>query len=301
MSNSVVCKTHRKDFGLGVAEWHSAIQASEDGVDKERLFFLAANAQPASSYSFFLKRLAHYYDTYAFEHRAIWSDRASPKTSIRWRHFLNDYKLFLRYQQVKKGELIHVGHSFGASLGLNLALEKPQLFKRLVLVEPGTTNSLMTALPYRAMPFAVRKKLPYMVRAGKRRAVFSSKEEFMAEMWTKEPYKNFSNEAMLAYANGGLIEDNGLYRLKFPSAWEQHIYCDVYFMPPRIKQLKVPTLLLLAENSEFLKPHVLTELKRSCEKNAPHIQIKILKGVSHLAIQDNPDLVTESIVDWLAA
>ena len=296
MQGGLEFKTIQEDFGRGMAEWHKL-----ENDNAERLFFLAANGMPVSTYPFFLKRLAAAYDVYGLENRAVWPGRGEPSLQDLWANFLADYECFLDRHNVVDRSLIHVGHSLGGSLGALLAIKRPELFKRLVIIEPGMVPTRRQNIGYRMMPFARRGKIPHMARTGARQSVFESRQAFMDSMRSKNSYRHFSDEAMRDYAEGGLVRDGEQYRLKFSGLWEKHIFCDVHYMLGRFIQLKVPTLLLLADNSFILPEAKYRTYAKRCQKKNPNITIKLMSGVSHLAVQDNPDLVTSEVLDWLSS
>ncbi len=288
-------KTHHEDFGRGLAEWHTLEQGG-----RERLFFLGASGHAVSTYPFFLKRFAGHYDVVGLENRAMWPGRGEPTKNDMWSDFIADYEAFLEFNNVGDGELIHVGHSLGASLGALLALKRPEKFKRLVMVEPGMIPTRWLSMVYRSASFKQRSESIRMKRTSSRQDKFPDKESFMQSMRTKQTYQNFTEEAMQDYADGGLVQDGDQYRLKFSGKWEAHIFCDVYYLLARLTRLKVPTLLLFAENSNLMTPERYEKYSVQCQKKNPNITMKLLDGVSHLAVQDNPDLVAKAALDWLA-
>lgn len=295
MQSNLEFKTIHEDFGRGMAEWHRI-----ENSNSERLFFLAANGMPVSTYPFFLKRLATAYDVCALENRAVWPGQGEPGMADLWDDFLGDYERFLEHHNVIDGSLVHVGHSLGGSLGTLLALKRPELFKRLVIIEPGMVPRFRQNLGYRMMSFERRGKIPFNAKTGARQSVFESRQAFMDSMRSKNTYRHFSDEAMHDYAEGGLVEDGDQFRLKFPGPWEKHIFCDVHYMLPRFLRLKVPTLLLFAEHSNLMTPDLFAKFAPRCRRKNPNVTVKLMEGVSHLAIQDDPDLISREVLTWLS-
>lgn len=295
MQSNLEFKTIHEDFGRGMAEWHKI-----ENNNSERLYFLAANGMPVSTYPFFLKRLAGAYDVRALENRAVWPGQGKPGRHDLWEDYLADYESFLEHHNVVDGSLTHVGHSLGGSLGALLAIKRPELFKRLVIIEPGMVPTLGQSIGYRMMSYERRGKIPNIARTAARRSVFESRQAFMDSMRTKTTYRHFSDEAMHDYAEGGLIQKGEQYRLKFSGLWEAHIFCDVHYMLSRFIRLKVPTLLLFAEHSNILTPELYKKFAQRCKRKNNSVTVKLMKGVTHLAVQDDPDLVSREVLSWLS-
>ncbi len=286
---------HEEDFGRGLATWYS-----QADPQKPRIIFLGANGHAISTYPFFINRLAERYAIESLEHRAVWPDSGVPQRPYLWEESVSDYAAFLAGRGVQDGELVHVGHSMGGTIGALLAVKRPELFKRLVIIEPGTVANRWQGNLLRLMSFERRKeKVPFIRGTLNRRNTFESREQFMQSMWTKQTYKGFSEEAMRDYAEGGLIERDGKFCLKYHPAWEAQNFCDTRCMWAELHKVKVPTLLIRAEHTNLQSKKDFLKVKKKCARYAPNIDFVELPGVSHMAIQDDPDLVCRAVFEWL--
>lgn len=294
MSHALEFKTYQEDFGRGLAEWHSIGEE-----DKQKMFFLGANGQAASTYPFFLRKIAKHYQIKALENRAAWPNRPAPTMEDIWREFVIDYEHFLSFHKADKGGVTHLGHSFGASLGVLLAYRRPELFDRLVLVEPGMTTSRWQAMIFRMMSYKQRGENTFMKKTRLRQNEFASKQSFMDIMRTKKNYQGFCEEAMQDYADGGLVQAGDQYKLKFSGVWESHNFCDAHYLLAKIVRLKVPTLVLFSDNSYVLKLKRSEAFKKHCEQRSSNVEVKILKDIGHFCIQENPDYVASEVLNWL--
>lgn len=294
MSHSLEFKTYRDDFGRGPAEWHSIGEE-----DKQKMFFLGANGQAVSTYPFFLRRIAEHYQIKGLENRALWPNKSVPTMEDNWREFVLDYEQFLSANKTEKGSVVHLGHSFGASLGALLAYRRPELFDRLVLVEPGTMTSRWQTIIFRMMSYKQRSENEFMKKTRLRQNEFASKQSFMDIMRTKKNFRDFSEEAMQDYAGGGLVRAGDQYKLRFSGAWESHNFCDAHYVLPKILRLKVPTLVLLSDSSYVLKLKQAEAFKKNCERKGSNVEVKILKDIGHFSIQENPDYVASEVLNWL--
>jgi len=299
-SRSFCLTSHESDFGRGLASWHSA-----GAENLERLFFLSANGHAVTTYPFFLRRLLDNYRVEAMECRAVWPGQEAPGKIKNWYPFREDYASFLSFRGLQPGTLVHVGHSFGGTIGLMLALERPELFKKLVIIEPGTLFDRKQALIMPFVPYKKRFASPFIRSTAERLNRFESPAQFMEWARGKATYRNFSDEAMQDYADGGLIKEqdrqgSAYYRLRFPPLWEASLFCGAYYVWNKLEKLKVPTLLLRGEHTGLQSKKNYEAMKKRCQSN-PLVELVELQGVGHMVIQEDPDLVSGTVLDWLAA
>ena len=121
----------------------------------------------------------------------------APKRPYLWEECVEDYQAFLKVREMQDGELVHVGHSMGGTIGALLAIKRPELFKQLVIIEPGTVANIWQARMLRLMSFERRKeKVAFIKGTLNRRDRFDSRQQFMESMRTKKTYRGFSEEAM---------------------------------------------------------------------------------------------------------
>lgn len=290
------------DFGRGVASY---FEPSQIDINKPQATFLSANGHAVTTYDFFTNELSKRFNLHAIENRGVWPSTTpnSPKTN--WSDFLDDYFYFLESRHLTDGNLLHIGHSLGASLGMMAALKRPELFKQLVMIEPGTSPSYGTHAIYRMLPQKQRYRFKFINSTSKRRNSWASEEEFMRDMRTKTVYKNFSDVAMQSYAKGGLVQKEGSsnaeFTLKFPPAWEAHIFTDVRYVFPMIKKLKVPTLLIRAANSHLCSEKLFQHYKELYRRKNPLITTAIIENAGHLVVQENHQKVLQVIDEWSAS
>ncbi|MDG2078191.1 MAG: alpha/beta hydrolase, partial [Pseudomonadales bacterium] len=127
------------DFGTGLASWQRYLSQS-----KELLHFAPANGLPAATYHYFIEQLLPYYTVTTLDNRGAWPNAGKPHGHINWRNHVSD---FLTFAEHNYDEPIHyVGHSLGATIGLMAAIQKPNLFKSLVMIDPGTVPRIGGAI-----------------------------------------------------------------------------------------------------------------------------------------------------------
>eukprot|EP01125_Pyxidicula_operculata_P000632 TRINITY_DN10629_c0_g1_i1.p1 TRINITY_DN10629_c0_g1~~TRINITY_DN10629_c0_g1_i1.p1 ORF type:complete len:288 (-),score=23.29 TRINITY_DN10629_c0_g1_i1:77-940(-) len=174
--------------------------------------------------------------------------------TVWWVH-ASDVALFSRYLKTKyRGNLVGVGHSMGGAVFVMAQLLGAP-FSRLVLYEP------VIFLPkFQKLPPPTPADL-----ALKRKAMFSSKEEIITYLKSKDTFKNWDDDAIQGYANHGFVlinegQNKGLYTLKLSPQKEAELFdggpkagtdSKLHELP------KVPTTVLYGSNSfwsPFAKP-----------------------------------------------
>ncbi|MGW0903109.1 alpha/beta fold hydrolase [Streptomyces sp. NPDC002853] len=155
------------------------------------------------------------------------------------------------------------GHSYGAWLGASYALHAPQRVDRLALIDP-TQVFAGFRLPY------LLRALPLLIRPQESRA-----------------------RAFLAWETAGSRPDE---------TW-QRLYALASSLPdrkliaggrPRISELRVPALVLLAERSQAHRAHHVADRAR---RTLPHSDVVILPGATHHSLpHTTPHLLNEQLL-----
>jgi pimeloyl-ACP methyl ester carboxylesterase len=108
-----------------------------------------------------------------------------------------------------------VGHSLGGYLSYLAAVQRPELFRGIVLLDAPLIG------PFRGRLLGATKRLGIVDRvtpAGAtrdRRSTWHSREEAQAHFRTRKLFKNFANEALDDYVQHGLVADgHGRLKLK---------------------------------------------------------------------------------------
>src|SRR5574340_598626 len=106
---------------------------TDHGGTGERLHFLHANGYPPGCYREFLDCLRQDYHVFGMLLRPLW-ENSRPEEIDDWNPLSDDLAQFL--DQQKCGPVIGVGHSIGAIVSLRLAIQQPERFRVLVLLDP---------------------------------------------------------------------------------------------------------------------------------------------------------------------
>jgi lipase len=137
-----------------------------------------------------------------------------------------------------------VGHSFGGRLAFELAARTPERVKRLVLLDPA-----IQLLPQVAL-FAAEN-------ARKDRSYISFGEG-IERRYVESQLRRAPRELVEEELQTHLVpDDEGLYRYRYSQAAVVAAYGEMASEPPPFEQVRIPTLLVLGEQSYLPYDHLL--------------------------------------------
>jgi pimeloyl-ACP methyl ester carboxylesterase len=177
---------------------------------------------------------------------------------------------------------IGVGHSMGATALLMAQLADPRRFGFLVLIEP-----IVFPGPHQRL---VEHPLSYA--AQRRTATFESREAFRANLRSKPAFAGWSDAAMDAYLECGLIGEGPVHLACDPEV-EADIYrgSNAHDTFERMGEIDVPVLLLAGERSDTTPPEVVRHQGAQFKRAG----IEIVAGTGHFLPMERPELVAERL------
>jgi pimeloyl-ACP methyl ester carboxylesterase len=269
------------------------IPYDEFGDHGPTLHFAHANAYPPGAYRQLLGHLAKDFRVLAIKYRPLWPE-SNPEEIDNWQDIAQDLILFL--DQMKISGVIGVGHSLGAVTTMMAALQRPDLFKSLVLIEP-------VFLPPSVLEHFSQQQgfdpyeMPLIKIAQKRRHHWDSLQGAFDHFRGKRVFSRWSDQALWDYINAGLNADGqGEFELAFSPAWEAWIYAH----PPMtvwdlISEVTKPTLALRGVESDTLVPEA-WETWREKQPEAAFIEIT---DTGHLLPMEKPVTVADLTGEFL--
>ena len=97
------------------------------------IHFAHANAYPPGCYKQLFQPFTPTYKVIGMHQRPLW-ENSNPKNFKSWHQLADDLILFFEQQQLK--QVIGVGHSMGGVVSIIAAIKRPELFSKLVLIDP---------------------------------------------------------------------------------------------------------------------------------------------------------------------
>jgi pimeloyl-ACP methyl ester carboxylesterase len=152
-----------------------------------------------------------------FDYRGYGDSTCPPDWQVEWAGYGDDALAAARHA-ARNGQIIGAGHSMGGAALVMAALREPQLFRTLVLFEP-IIFPLATPDQQRGGPS------PLVEGARRRRAVFASFGEALANYSSKPPLNVFDAAALRAYVMFGFRpQPDGSVALKCSPEHEARTY-----------------------------------------------------------------------------
>jgi len=272
----------------------SNIPFEDFGGEGEVLHFAHANGYPPSCYRQLLLPLTEHYRVLGMHLRPMWSKE--PPTSLKsWETLAEDLIAFLEGQGLKK--VIGVGHSLGAVTTMFAAVKRPDLFSKLVLLEPVFLPPKVIFWGSFVPRFMRGWFLPFIPRAKNRTHLWDSREEVFTSYRNKKVFSHFSDEVLRDFVEHGLEEkEGGKVGLVYPREWEAHIYSFFPGVWKPLKTIELPILGVRGEKSDTIFPHAWAFWKA----HYPGHTLVEFPDSGHLVPLEYPQKVVEQMLSFLA-
>ncbi len=262
------------------------------GGDKTPLHFLHANGYPPECYQTLFELLQTQYHLFGMKLRPLWAD-AKLSDVKNWRILSDDLLRFL--PTLTADPVIGVGHSVGATVTLRAALQNPQKFRALILLDPVLFVPSFILLWRIIYALGLGAKFhPKVAATLRRRKTFDNLEIVFRGYRTREVFRHVSDENLKNYIQGiTQPKPEGGFELIFSPEWESHIYLtglqdfDIWKALPK---LNIPTLIIRGNESDTFS----AKAANLIQKKNPKIQISALEKASHIFPLEYPQAVFES-------
>ncbi len=272
------------------------IPFTDFGGNGPHLHFLHANGYPPACYTPLLNLLKERYHVCAMHLRPLWPG-ANPKELGAWHPMSDDLSLFIKEQNC--GPVIAVGHSIGAIVSLRAALNQPELFRALVLIDPVLFPPRFIAAYNLLKASGLAYRLhPWILGALRRRRVFDHPETLHKGYRRKHVFRHFTDENLRIYVNGiSKPRPEGGYELAYSPEWEARIYYTSVWRDMDLwrglPNLQIPTLIIRgAETDTFL-----ASTAHRVQKVNPAIFQETINQSTHLVALEKPVQVHQKI-EW---
>ncbi len=271
----------------------NAIPIVDFGGEGPSLHFAHANAYPPQCYRQYLQPLARDYRVWAMEQRPLWPGANAAHLNS-WHPLASDFLQALA--QRGDGQVIAVGHSLGAVVSMMAAVQRPDLFRALLLIEPVLLPPAILQLA-RDHPQQAQNT-PLVQLALSRRQQWASRQQAFDHFRSKAVFRLLPDEALWDYVNYGLTQsDHGHVVLRFPAEWEARIYShpplDIWELLP---QITAPTLAIRGQHSDTIAP----ESWQRWQQLQPRAEFVQVGDAGHLLPFERPDALSRLTRAFLA-
>lgn len=253
------------------------------GEGRELVQFLHANAHVPETYRKLLEGIG--YDNYKFVlplQRPLWPN-SDYKALRHWSLLAKDIIRHMDAQN-RKG-VIGMGHSMGAIASWFAAVERPDLFSKLILIDPVILPEKLVKKS-RWIPYWMQKRMVPIVKiAANRRDHWSDMEELESHLGNKKVYKRFDDEVWEDFKKYSVKEtDKGGLTLRYPRVWESKVYASAPNLWPLMKENPCEITIIRAEFSDVIGAGLWSQIKT----RMPNANLLEIKKTGHLVPFEKP-------------
>ncbi len=149
--------------------------------------------------------------------------------------------------------VIGLGHSLGGVLTLLAAIEKPDLFRAIILLDSPLVGRFKSELVRLSKALGIIDHLTPAYRTRMRRRHWSTREQVWDYLKHKRLFRYFTDACLNDYIDYGLKKDESGYSLRFEREIEYQIYRTLpHTLYQYEKKLQVPTALIYGRKSSVL-------------------------------------------------
>lgn len=206
-------------------------------IDRPIIHFAHANGFPARTYTKLFSFLEDDFRIGFIERHGHHPDY--PVTDG-WRFLKEELRAEIESRYAEK--IIGIGHSLGGILHFLNAVERPDLYRQLILLD-SPLMSRLSEFGFRLMKKTGRwKRTPLVRQTDFRRDVWSSKQEAFEHFKSKKKFAAFDEDVLRDYIEHGTVEYEKGVRLFFDPRVESRIYQTLAHGFARFRnRLNVPT------------------------------------------------------------
>ncbi|NLR89863.1 alpha/beta fold hydrolase [Flammeovirga agarivorans] len=255
---------------------------STDGVPAH---FYGANGFPTDVYYELTSDLSQKYALSSLYFRGCWEDIYQPNKQIDWMLYADDLIQFI--EQKYTTPIVGIGHSQGATATLLAYIKRPDLFKELILIEPGSVSKTIQMI-FNPMPLFIKKRIKPMKATKGKKKTWDDIDEYYQYLRQNKGYKRFDDAQLYQLASRSLSKS---YTLLYDPVWEMYNYGKPRNLDNAIKKVEIPFKVIAGKPSLFLTDKV----RKKWKQLNPHLQlIEIYEG-GHLLPLEFPHKVAEVI------
>ncbi|NQV49863.1 MAG: alpha/beta hydrolase [Candidatus Marinimicrobia bacterium] len=226
------------------------------------LFFLHANSYSAKMYQTFLQPLFSDYDIVAPDLPGHGESRWDGLIYA-WQDLADEYIRLLE-KSPPQAPMIGMGHSIGGIVIMLIALQRPDWFSKIILLDPVLLPKPILWV-IRTLRFVSLSQIIPVARAAERRkSHFPTKQAALDHFGRKAVFANWETGMLETYIETCLKDDGeGTLTLSCSPRLESSIYQSipayVWELPA---QLKAPTLFLIGEQSDTIDQRGVQQLQK---------------------------------------
>ncbi|MFT4058631.1 MAG: alpha/beta hydrolase [Legionella sp.] len=194
-----------------------------------------------------------------------------------------------------RSPVIALGHSLGGALSLLAAIEQPELFKAVIMLDSPLLGPFKSSMVRLAKALGIIDRVTPAFRTRGRREFWKNHEQVMAYLKSRSLFKTFCEQSLNDYINYGLEHLDDGYYLRFDRHIEYQIYRTIPHIIPKYEgKLLIPAALIYGDKSNVVGKMDVRYMKKNF--NIAYFKI----SGTHLFPMEHPQAVVKQIIDVLA-
>ena len=263
------------------------------GNGNQPIIFCHANGFHPDTYREFFDHFPDDISIFAPFNRALWGTH-SPPTSASMKLFGEDTVELC--EKHLTSPVTAIGHSLGGATLLFAALKNPNLFKKLILIDPliiPLTNRIEVIL-------SLFVRNPLVKKAKKRRTCFDSKDTIFNIYKNKPLFHSFTEMSLKNYIDASFKKTKqGQFELTYDKYWEASTFninrFDYIYFWKQLEHIQLPVTILKASHQSILFRRTRSLLHRRKSQWG----IETVPDSGHLMPMENPVATIQAILAHL--
>jgi pimeloyl-ACP methyl ester carboxylesterase len=255
----------------------------EFGGDGPVIHLAQANGFPPGTYRLLAETLIPAYRVIALPARPLWPG-SQPESAPTWHPLARD--LIEGLDGLGLAGIVGVGHSLGGVLTLWAAIQRPDLFRAVVLIDPVILPPIWLWALRLMRGLGLGQRQPLVQGALRRRHTWPSRQACFEQYRARSFFAAWSDDAVWDYVESGTRpRDDGLVELRYPPAWEAHIFATTPTGIWRdVPKLRIPALIVRGEHSNTFQPAA----QRRMARRLPQARFVTIPDTGHLLPMECP-------------
>lgn len=261
------------------------------GGEGDLIHLAHANGFHPMMYRDLMSTLTHRFSVKAKLFRPFWSEDYQQLKS--WKLLGDD--LIKYFDQEGFRNVIGIGHSMGGIASVLAMAKRPDLFSKLILLEPVVIMPRYYLSRY--LPKGIRQKMiPPAKIAIKRRDRWESKQAAFESLKSKRVFRDIPDRVFWDYINYGTkVHEDGGVTLSYSKEWEAQVYMNAANPWPALKSLKIPVLVVRGAKTNVITNESWNTMRSSLKS----FTFKEIEDGGHLVPFEQKSDISELILDFI--
>jgi pimeloyl-ACP methyl ester carboxylesterase len=253
------------------------------GGDGPLIHLAHANGFPPGTYRLLAETLTPGYRVIALPARPLWPG-SQPQSAPTWSPLTTD--LIEGLDGLGLSGIIGIGHSLGGVLTMWAAIQRPDLFRAVILIDPVILPPTWLWVLRLLRALGLEQRQPLVQGTLRRRHTWPSRRACYEQFRSRSFFAAWPDDAIWDYVNSGTRpRDEGLVELRYPVAWEARLFAtaptDIWRDVPR---LSVPALIVRGADSNTFQ----ISAQKRMARRLPQARFVTIPDAGHLVPMERP-------------